>query len=326
MKQNSYESAHQARWQRVETALAELPKQRPPEFVAALPVEYRQLCYDFSIAKTRNYSPNLISRLNAMVTQMHHLLYRQRPRYRNQWIKFIVHDFPDTLKANSAFVGLAIALFFVPLLLMGLACYFNEEMIYTLMSWEQVAEFESAYDPSQPAIGDDRESDSDLMMFGYYIYNNIGIGFRTFASGILYCLGSIFFLVFNGLSIGGVAGHLTQLGYTETFYSFVAGHGSFELTAIAFSGAAGMKLGWALILPGPMSRLDALRLAARDAVIIMYGVGVMLFIAAFIEAFWSSSELISPVIKYAVGAALWFFVFQYCTSGQRVAEQTRGFR
>ena len=41
-------------------------------------------------------------------------------------------------------------------------------------------------------------------MFGYYIRNNTGIGFQTFAGGLLLGLGTLFFLVFNGFYIGAV--------------------------------------------------------------------------------------------------------------------------
>lgn len=34
-------------------------------------------------------------------------------------------------------------------------------------------------------------------MFGYYIMNNIGIAFQTFASGLLFGLGSLFFPCFS---------------------------------------------------------------------------------------------------------------------------------
>jgi uncharacterized membrane protein SpoIIM required for sporulation len=50
---------------------------------------------------------------------------------------------------------------------------------------------------------------------------------------LLLGLGSAFFLIFNGLMIGAVAGHLTRIGFGQTFWSFVIGHGAFELTAIA---------------------------------------------------------------------------------------------
>ncbi|WP_331351678.1 stage II sporulation protein M, partial [Cellvibrio sp. UBA7671] len=82
-----------------------------------------------------------------------------------------------------------------------------------------------------------RESSTNIEMFGFYISNNIGVSFRTFASGILFGVGSIFFLVYNGLLMGAVSGHLTNAGFTETFFTFVVGHGSFELTAICISGA-----------------------------------------------------------------------------------------
>jgi uncharacterized membrane protein SpoIIM required for sporulation len=148
-------------------------------------------------------------------------------------------------------------------------------------------------------------------MFGYYIMNNIGIAFQTFASGLLFGLGSLFFLLFNGLMIGAVAGHLTQIGYGETFWSFVVGHGAFELTAIALAGAAGLKIGWALLVPGRLPRAEALRIAAGSSVRLVGGVIVFLLLAAFIEAYWSSMALASPTLKYAVGAALWLLVLAY---------------
>jgi uncharacterized membrane protein SpoIIM required for sporulation len=130
-------------------------------------------------------------------------------------------------------------------------------------------------------------------------------------------IGTLLVLFFNGLFIGGIAGHLTRLDYVDTFYPFVIGHGSFELTAIVFSGAAGLRLGYALIDPGPFSRLDALRLAGRDVVPMIYGIVFMLVIAAFLEAFWSSSTLLPVSTKYTVGALLWALVLVYCFSGRR---------
>jgi uncharacterized membrane protein SpoIIM required for sporulation len=141
--------------------------------------------------------------------------------------------------------------------------------------------------------------------------HNIGIAFQTFASGLLFGLGSAFFLLFNGLMIGAVAGHLTHIGFGQTFWSFVIGHGAFELSAIALAGAAGLQLGWALIAPGRLPRAEALRLAARKSVLLICGVMLFLLIAAFIEAYWSSMTAPAPMTKYLVGAALWLLVATY---------------
>jgi uncharacterized membrane protein SpoIIM required for sporulation len=97
----------------------------------------------------------------------------------------------------------------------------------------------------------------------------------------------------------------------------VVGHGAFELTAIVFSGAAGLKLGYSLLNPGPFSRRDALRLAGQEAIPMLYGIILMLVIAAFMEAFWSSNASLAISVKYTVGAACWILVLLYSLSGKR---------
>jgi uncharacterized membrane protein SpoIIM required for sporulation len=149
------------------------------------------------------------------------------------------------------------------------------------------------------------------MMFGVYIWNNVRIGFQTFAGGMLAGVGSAWFLASNGVIIGAIAGYLTQVGYTETFWSFVAGHSSTELTAIVLSGAAGFKLGLAVIAPGNVSRKAALVAAARPAVRIMYGAAALFFVAAFVEAFWSPITEVPFSAKVAAGVAGWVLVLGY---------------
>jgi uncharacterized membrane protein SpoIIM required for sporulation len=124
-------------------------------------------------------------------------------------------------------------------------------------------------------------------------------------------------LFFNGLFIGSVAGHLTRLDYVDTFYPFVVGHSAFELTAIVFSGAAGLRLGYALLNPGQLSRRNSLRLAGREVIPMLYGIVLMLIIAAFIEAFWSSNAALPITVKYSVGAIFWILVLWYSLSGRR---------
>ncbi|WP_028886672.1 stage II sporulation protein M [Teredinibacter turnerae] len=306
MKQELFEVQHAPLWEKLESELAE-KKPRDTQF----PQNFRTVCHHLALAKHRRYSPQLVDRLNALVIDAHHRFYQKNRRFRYQWLDFIVFEFPLAIRRNARFVLLALALFTLPLLVMGVGCYNNNELIYSVAPAEQVQSFESMYDPDAEKIGRERDSETDLAMFGFYIKNNIGVSFRTFAGGILFGVGSIFFLVFNGLSIGSVAGHLTQMGYTSTFYPFVVGHGAFELTAIVFSGAAGMKLGYALIAPGTLSRLDALRVAGREAVIIVYGSTLMLIIAAFLEAFWSSSAALPVAVKYSVGGCLWALVTIY---------------
>ena len=52
-------------------------------------------------------------------------------------------------------------------------------------------------------------------MAGFYVYNNVGIALRCFALGIFGGLGSAFYLVQNGLSIGAILGYVASQGAGE---------------------------------------------------------------------------------------------------------------
>ena len=100
-------------------------------------------------------------------------------------------------------------------------------------------------------------------------------------------------------------------GLATNFFSFTSGHSAFELTAICLSGAAGLKIGYALVAPGLLTRGAALRAAAADAVTLVAGVAGMLLIAAGIEAFWSPRTFLPPEVKYALGGVMWLLLLLY---------------
>jgi uncharacterized membrane protein SpoIIM required for sporulation len=235
----------------------------------------------------------------------HQQLYRHRSQLGANVLSFVLADFPRLVREQWRFVLIASLLFFGSLIGIALLVYLFPDLIYSIVSPQQVAEMQSMYDPDASRLGRaaERASSEDWMMFGYYVMHNTGIAFQTFAAGLLFGLGSVFFLIFNGLIIGAVSGHLTEIGYGQTFWSFVIGHGAFELSAIALAGAAGLQLGWALIAPGRLSRSESLRLAAHKSVQMLCGVMVFLLIAAFIEAYWSSTTGSPPLVKYLTGAA-----------------------
>ena len=321
MKQGQFEALYQPVWQALETLIEQLEARKgvfTAEQLAEFAPLYRKVCHFHALAKERRYSSYLVDKLGDLVVRGHQQLYRRKQPLAQQFLRFIVTDFPRLVRQEQGYFWTATALLYLPGLLLFLAVLWQPDLVYTIMAPEQVDNFEEMYNPANRTLGSARESDTNWQMFGFYISNNIGVSFRTFASGLLYGVGSIFFLVFNGLLFGAVAGHLTNAEYTETFFTFVVGHGSFELTAIVISGAAGLKLGYHLLNPGNRTRLEALKQAGRIAIRLVYGVIIMLAIAAFIEAFWSSNNILVAWQKYLVGAALWVIVIAYlCLSGRQ---------
>ncbi|MBV4476381.1 stage II sporulation protein M [Pseudomonas botevensis] len=320
MKQSLFENRHKAEWERFALALERLERGKDTSQVAAFPKAYRRLCQHLALAQERGYSSFLIDSLQQQVLRGHQQLYRHRSRLGANLLGFILAGFPRLVRQEWRFVLVAALLFFGSLVGFGVLVYVFPELVYNLIPADQVREMQGMYDPVAGHLGRsaERAASEDWVMFGYYIMHNIGIAFQTFASGLLAGLGSAFFLFYNGLMIGAVAGHLTEIGYGQTFWSFVIGHGAFELTAIALAGAAGLKLGWVLIAPGRLTRGEALRQAARQSVLLVCGVMLFLLIAAFIEAYWSSRTAVTPLTKYLVGAALWVAVATYLLFAGRI--------
>lgn len=318
MLQSEFERRHGGDWQRFEAWLARrgrrrksgdpLPVDHLPD--ADVPRLYRQLSGQLAVARDRQYGPDLVDRINRLVLDGHHALYGARADSIGPALRFLSREFPRLVRAEAGAVWLGVLLFFGPFLGLTVAIQFHPELAAVILAPEQMQQMQQMYSPEVQQIGM-REASSNAEMFGVYIWNNIRIGFQTFAGGIFLGLGSIFFLLYNGIHIGAIVGHLTEVGLGRQLWSFIAGHGAMELTAIALSGAAGLIVGKALLAPGRRSRRAALVERGRVALMIMMGAAVMFFIAALIEAFWSPLNLADPRPKYAVGALMWIVVLLY---------------
>ncbi len=317
MNQTRFEELYEGQWLEFSQLLEGLEsKNRNPEpgtpDRSELPSRYRRICNHYGLARSRHYSPALVDRLHGLVLKGHHQLYRRKRQFFWHGLRFIASGFPRTVRSTSIYVCLSFLLFFGSGLIVGTAAYRDPVFIYSVMSEGEVGSMESMYDPAKRKIGrsEGRDGETNFAMFGYYIFNNISIGFRTFAGGIVFGIGSVFFLLFNGITLGAVAGHLSHPPYASTFWQFVSGHAAFELTAIVICGAAGLLLGKSLVIPGCLKRTESLKHYAPTALQLVIGSGLMLVCAAFIEAFWSSSRL-DPAIKYSVAGLNWLLVAAY---------------
>jgi uncharacterized membrane protein SpoIIM required for sporulation len=307
-----FEEQHRAEWKELEAALDQAHGKQASQVdgdrLAAL---YRRCCEHLALAQARAYPIHLTERLEQLTHRAHRLIYRRQDLGGQGLRHMVLVGFPQSVRAHAGYVAVAALLFVLPLLVVGWLTWQDPGFILHLMDANSVRQFDGMYGDGSHALGTSREADTDWLMFGHYIRNNIGIGFQCFAGGLFAGVVSVFCLVFNGLHIGAVAGYLTQRGHAENFYSFVITHGAFELTAIVLSGAAGLALGHALLVPGRRTRISSLREAARKAIVLVYGVFGMLLIAAGIEAFWSSARWVSPQIKYLVGTLCWVLVMAY---------------
>ena len=294
------------------------------EDVVKLPSLYRDACADLAAAQAARYSAPLVDYLRGLTASAHTILYGPHARARGEGGEIRIQHawlvaFPRAVRKRWRAMSLAAALFFIPLAI-GVALTLRDPTFaFRIAPEAMLRPLTEAY-----ANGFDagRDAGEGTMMAGYYVYNNVGIALRCFALGIFGGIGSAFYLVQNGLSIGAILGFVASQGAGANIGTFIVGHGSLELGAIVLSGGAGLSLGWSVIAPGERTRLAALQRTAREILVIVAGASVMLLMAAGIEAFWSASST-PRVVKLGVGGTLFFLVIAYVLFAGRGVERAR---
>ncbi|BDU73437.1 stage II sporulation protein M [Mesoterricola silvestris] len=300
MRQQTFEAEYEPLW----TALRGWLEGQPTLDPEGVPPAYRKVCHHLALARERQYTPVLVERLQQLALDLHQRIYGAGGEGLSAPVRFLWEGLPRQVRAEWRLVVFSALLFFGPCLAIFAIVRAHPSLVHLMLSPEEAARMVQMYDPKVATMGRTGAS-RDVLMFGFYILNNIGIDFQIFASGLLAGVGPLFFLPFNGLHGGAVMAHLTNQGLTAPFYGFVSGHSSFELLGAVLSGAGGLRMGLGLLRPGRRSRLEALREGARQGGSLLFGAALLTFIAACFEGFWSANTLVPWKVKVAVGITFW---------------------
>ncbi|UKA67932.1 stage II sporulation protein M [Arthrobacter sp. FW306-05-C] len=115
----------------------------------------------------------------------------------------------------------------------------------------------------------------------------------------------------NAQGVGVAAGIFASAGKSDVFYSYILPHGLMELTAVFIASAAGLRIFWAMVAPGPRTRGRAVAEEGRSLVTVALGLVLVLFVSGLVEGFVTPSPLPSWArigIGAAVLAAYWVYV------------------
>lgn len=309
----------EARWQKFDDWLSQLEtkpkkvKNMPPPPAppwAEMPALFRQVCADLALARQRCLSPLTVERLNNLCLRGCQHLYGGQGAMRAGLWRFFGETFPRAVRTEWRIVALCHFLFWFPFLTLLFFGDRDPRWFESTLGADGMQSLHQMYGDREAVAGARDSLGENFAMFGHYIWNNVGICFRTFAGGLLLGVGALLITLFNGIQIGAAAGYVTHAADPVAFWTFVAGHAAFELTGIILSGAAGLRMGLAIIAPGAMTRREALGAAAERAFPILIGAAMLVVAAAFIEGFWSPLRF-PPLVKYAFGIILWLLTAVY---------------
>lgn len=276
-----------------------------------LPILYRATLSSLSIARATSLDKALLDHLEALSIRGYFLVYGVRETRLSRIRRFFRYDWPAAVRAlwkETLIIALIITL--------GVATSYslvasNPEWYYNFVPEEMsggrdphaTVEFlRSTLGHGKAAAADEQQS--GLHVFATYLFtHNSQVSILSFALGFAFGVPTMMLEYYQGIGLGAMLALFAGKGLGVDFGGWLFIHGTTELFAAALSGAAGLRIGAAVVFPGARGRLEAAADAGRTAGKVMVGVILMLLVAGVLEGF--GRQLITDtMLRYAIGTVM----------------------
>ncbi|HEX3930049.1 MAG TPA: stage II sporulation protein M [Nocardioides sp.] len=120
--------------------------------------------------------------------------------------------------------------------------------------------------------------------------NNVWVSALCLSLGVLGV--PVLYLLFQNIANLAVIGSImTRHGHAAQFWGLILPHGMLELTAVFVAGGVGLRLFWAWVEPGDLTRAQSFAREGRTAATVAVGLAGVLAVSGCIEAFVTPSSL-----------------------------------
>lgn len=316
MREGQFIQQNKARWESYQH-----PAQEPDELAR----RFTSLVDDLGYAKTFYPHSNTVKYLNALGANLYLSIYKNNKEKKSRLLTFWTEELPLILFEHRRRLFFAL-LFFAAFVALGVFSAWQDQTFarailgdgYVDMTEQNIA----AGDPFGVYKNGNR-----LAMFAAIAYNNIKVSFYCFIMGILGSVGTLYFLLSNGIMLG-VFEHLffahgLALGLKSILVVFI--HGTLEISALVIAGGAGLVLGHSLLFPKTLTRAASLRQGAKDGIKIMVGLIPVFLMAAFFESYVTRHTEMPVVLSLILlGSSLAFVLFYFVYYPRKVFRDKSG--
>jgi uncharacterized membrane protein SpoIIM required for sporulation len=317
LKSQRFRAEREADWRRLETLLAKAEGGRAQRLSAGelmeIPILYRATISALSVARATSLDASLVVYLEALATRAYFFVYGARTHMGEALARFFRVGWPAAVKAlwRETLVAAGILLIAT---IAGFALVWSNPDWYGSILPGALAE---GRDPTATTaflrqVLYQEPKGAGLSFFATFLFtHNAGVSILAFALGFAFCVPTVLLVADNGLTLGALLALYGSRGLGGPIGGWLAIHGTTELFATVIAAAAGFRIGWAVIFPGPRSRLEAASAAAKIAGAAMAGVVIMLVAAGVLEGVGRQTIRLDWA-RYAIGAGmlvLWLAYF-----------------
>jgi uncharacterized membrane protein SpoIIM required for sporulation len=266
-------------WRELETLVAEAgrrPDRLGPTKALRLGALYRSAAADLATARRRWPNDPSTARLEALVGRARHLVYDSRPQ-RASLLRFVTRGYWRLIAERPKPLLLSLALLAGAAALGALWAVQDPGAALGVVP----KQFRAATEPGHPWR--DLSGGEQAAFTASIFTNNVWVTLVAFAGGLAAGIPTAAALLFNGLLVGVIGGLMVENGNGTGFVDLVTAHGVLELSCIAVAGAAGLRLGAAVVDPGHLPRRVSLQHEARRTVLVAVGTAPWLVVAGIVE-------------------------------------------
>lgn len=278
----------------------------------------RSAAFDLSLAREMLPNSHISQYLESLSVKAHDLIYRSPQSYWREIQQVFSDSAPRSFQRLKQTIFSICSLFIVAGILGWILIDTNPELASLFASDDMIRTVQQGELWTDGLLNIIPSSILSISI----IANNVMVTFFAFALGAFYGLGTLYIITLNGLMLGGIFAFVARYNLAGRLFEFVIAHGVVELSVICLAGAAGARLGEALIRPGNRPRRIAFQKEVAQAGHLLV-VGIPFLIGAgIIEGYISPNEQISFAAKAAVGLS-YGVLFWMTISGMFSRSQTK---
>jgi uncharacterized membrane protein SpoIIM required for sporulation len=270
-----------------------------------------QITDDLSFSRTFYKNRSVRVYLNGLAQKIFNSLYRTRKTEKRKLLRFWTDDLPRLVYESRKEFRLAFLIFMLALIIGVLSSAMEPDFVRQILGNDYVEMTLANIEKGDPMAV--YKSDREFGMSLGIAANNLLVAFITFATGVLYAVGTVLMLIRNGIMVGAFQFFFVEKGLFWDSFLTIWMHGALEISSIVIAGAAGLTMGRGLIFPGTFSRVRAFSQSARRGLTIMLGIAPIFIVAAFIEGYLTRHTELPDIFRLlfilsSFGFILYYFV------------------
>ena len=308
MKEITFLKQNASKWESYESSLDKKEAEHPAK-VAEMFIE---LTDDFSYSKSNYEESKTTKYLNSLTSRVHQLVYRNKKESNKRVFLFWKIEIPTLFGKYHNLLLVSFVVGIIGTLLGAVSQLYDESFVRIIMGDDYVNQTIERIKNGNP-IGIYGEMPQGFMFF-YITINNIRVSFMMFAMGMIFSVGTGFYILYNCIMLGSFFAMFYQYNVLGKALKVVWIHGTLEISAIIIAGCAGFILGNSFMFPGSYSRLESFKRGAKDGIKIIVGLIPFFICAGFLESFitrytdmplWLSLMIILGSLTFLV----WYFIW-----------------